>query len=346
MLEITYMKTRDLKPYIRNAKQHPEEQIDQIKLSIAEFGMNDPIAIWKDNTVIEGHGRLIACQELGIKEVPVIRLDSLSDEQRKAYTLVHNKLTMNSGFDLDILKEELDSITEFDMGDFGFTDLNLPDFSEELHEKFAEETQEKVENILNLGLAEFPGEGKYDIPILKPVKKLPKIKEWIPFNYVLSDEEPEGKAVHFFIDDYQFERIWNNPDRYIEKLRQYVCVTTPDFSPYGDMPNACQLFNHYRKHWVGAYLQAEGLTVIPTIRASTDPRSFEWYLDGEPHEGIVMISSMWTSDKRTKEIFLKEYNTMFERLNPSKVFVYGKEHEELPGNIEYIKTFANKRWEK
>ena len=79
MLEITYMKTKDLKPYIRNAKQHPEEQIDQIKLSIAEFGMNDPIAIWKDNTVIEGHGRLIACQELGIKDVPVIRLDSLTD---------------------------------------------------------------------------------------------------------------------------------------------------------------------------------------------------------------------------------------------------------------------------
>lgn len=88
------------------------------------------------------------------------------------------------------------------------------------------------------------------------------------------------------------------------------------------MPFAAQLWNHYRKHWVGAYLQRAGMTVIPTIRASTDPRSFEWFLDGEPHGGIVLISAMWT--KNHEERFHEKYKAMVETLNPCKVFVYGK----------------------
>ena len=82
--------------------------------------MNDPIAVWKNNEIIEGHGRLIACQQLGIKKVPVIRLDKLTDEQRKAYGLVHNKLTMNTDFDLSILNEELAALDDIDMSLFGF----------------------------------------------------------------------------------------------------------------------------------------------------------------------------------------------------------------------------------
>lgn len=122
-LKVEYMSTDALKPYANNAKIHTAEQIEQIKKSIQEFGMNDPIAIWKNNEIIEGHGRLIACGELGIDQVPVIRLDALTDEQRKAYTLVHNKLTMNTDFDIDLLNMELDDITDIDMSDFGFLDL-------------------------------------------------------------------------------------------------------------------------------------------------------------------------------------------------------------------------------
>ena len=124
-LKIEYLKLADLKEYKNNAKIHTPEQVEQIKKSIEEFGMNDPIALWKNNEIIEGHGRLLACQELGIKEVPVIRLDELTDEQRRAYMNVHNQLTMNTGFDFEKLAEELASITGIDMQDFGF---NLEDF--------------------------------------------------------------------------------------------------------------------------------------------------------------------------------------------------------------------------
>ena len=118
-LKIEYVDINSIKPYKNNAKEHPKEQIEQIKNSINKFGMDDPIGIWKDE-IVEGHGRLIACKELGYTEVPIIRLDHLTDEERKAYTLAHNKLTMNSDFDIDILNDELDDILNINMEDFGF----------------------------------------------------------------------------------------------------------------------------------------------------------------------------------------------------------------------------------
>lgn len=115
------MKTADLVPYANNAKIHTAEQVEQIKESIKRFGMIDPIAIWKGNVVIEGHGRLLACQELGIEEVPIIRLDHLTDKERKEYALIHNKLTNNTGFDNDLVDIELDEIgDDIDMSVFGF----------------------------------------------------------------------------------------------------------------------------------------------------------------------------------------------------------------------------------
>lgn len=131
MLEIEYVDIDSIKRYKNNAKLHPREQIEQIKKSIQEFGNNDPIAVWH-NEIVEGHGRYDALKELGEKEIPIIRLDNLTDEQRKAYTLVHNKLTMNSDFDMETLNLELESIVDIDMTDFGF-------------ELFEDETKEKDE---------------------------------------------------------------------------------------------------------------------------------------------------------------------------------------------------------
>ena len=124
-LKIEYVDINSIKPYKNNAKLHPQEQIEQIKKSIEQFGMDDPIGIWKDE-IVEGHGRLIACKELGYSEVPIIRLDHLTDEERKAYTLAHNKLTMNSDFDFNILDGELADIINIDMSNFGF-DLGFND---------------------------------------------------------------------------------------------------------------------------------------------------------------------------------------------------------------------------
>ena len=156
-LEIEYVDIESIKPYKNNAKLHPQEQIEQIKKSIEQFGMDDPIGIWKDE-IVEGHGRLIACKELGYTEVPIIRLDHLTNEERKAYTLAHNKLTMNSDFDLDILNEELMNFDTIDMKDFGFDmDLDMnqePEVIEDdynIEENIPEEPKAKRGDIYQLG---------------------------------------------------------------------------------------------------------------------------------------------------------------------------------------------------
>lgn len=119
-MQIERIPLKSLRPYENNAKIHTPEQVEQIVASIREFGFNDPIAVDENNMVIEGHGRLLALQELGIQEVEVIRLTGLTDEQKRAYIHVHNQLTMNTGFDLEILEQELRNITSIDMGEFGF----------------------------------------------------------------------------------------------------------------------------------------------------------------------------------------------------------------------------------
>ena len=120
-LKVEYVPIEDIKPYENNAKLHPAFQIEQIKKSIQEFGNNDPVAVWHGE-IVEGNGRYEALKQLGYTEIPVIRLDGLTDEQRRAYGLIHNKLTMNSDFDIDLLAEELDSIGSIAMEEFGFLD--------------------------------------------------------------------------------------------------------------------------------------------------------------------------------------------------------------------------------
>lgn len=128
-LEIVKVDIDIIKEYEKNAKLHPKEQIEQIKKSIKEFGNNDPIAVDENHVIIEGHGRIRALKELGYKEIDVIKLTHLTEEQKKAYILTHNKLTMNSDFDIDLLNEELDNIIDIDMADFGF------EFAEDIDEE-------------------------------------------------------------------------------------------------------------------------------------------------------------------------------------------------------------------
>ena len=123
-LEVVKVPTADLLEYQNNAKEHPLLQVDQIAASIEQFGFNNPILAWHNDDgepeIVAGHGRLMAARKLGLQELPVVFLDHMSEEQRRAYILVDNQLTMNSGFDIDILQSELDKITSIDMSDFDF----------------------------------------------------------------------------------------------------------------------------------------------------------------------------------------------------------------------------------
>ena len=147
-MKIEKVKTKEIKLYENNAKIHPEWQVEQIKNSIIEFGFNDPIAIDENNVIIEGHGRYLALKELDYTEVEIIRLDHLTEEQKVAYAIAHNKLTMNTDFDTEKLRIELSKLEEsnFDLSVLGFENIELEEIMEVDFEEVLEIEEEETEN--------------------------------------------------------------------------------------------------------------------------------------------------------------------------------------------------------
>lgn len=192
-------------------------------------------------------------------------------------------------------------------------------------------------NFENLDKFIFPGAGPYGIPIIEPVKAYPS-DNFTRASDAIREKNPADKTVHFFIDDYKFARFWNKPDKYIPILKKFRAVLSPDFSQYTDMPMAMQIYNQYRKHWLAAYWQMHGITVYPTISWST-PDSYDWCFDGEPVGGIVAVSSVGTQqNKESKRLFLRGYEEMIKRLNPTFVIFYGSVPEECDWNVIKVKT--------
>lgn len=159
-MKIEKIKVDEIIPYADNAKLHPERQIEQIKSSILEFGFNDPIAIDENNVVIEGNGRLMAIKDLGFKEVDCIRIEGLTEDQKRAYILVHNQLTMNTGFDIEILNKELERIKGIDMTQFDF-EINI-DFDNDIDTGDGNKYTQKV-----------------DVPQYEPTGECPDIWELV-----------------------------------------------------------------------------------------------------------------------------------------------------------------------
>lgn len=153
-LKVEYVNIDSIEPYKNNARNHGDKDVQAIKRSIEEFGFNDPIGIW-NNQIVEGHGRLLAAKELGMKTVPVIRLDEMTDEQRKAYALAHNKTAELSEWDFDTLASELQDISTIDMSEFGFDIPELEEVGAEIIEDEApdvpEEARAKLGDMYQLG---------------------------------------------------------------------------------------------------------------------------------------------------------------------------------------------------
>jgi len=129
MLKINYRATGDLIPYVNNSRTHSEAQVQQVAASIKEFGFTNPILLDDDSGIIAGHGRLLAAQKLNLDKVPTITLKGLTEAQRKAYVIADNQLALNSGWDYEALRIEVDRIAEldFDISLLGFDDDFLDD---------------------------------------------------------------------------------------------------------------------------------------------------------------------------------------------------------------------------
>lgn len=179
----------------------------------------------------------------------------------------------------------------------------------------------------------------HNIPVLSPVHDLPSA-HLIGFNYAKTAKDRQNKAVHFYLDDYQFERIWSNKERYFDLLRQFKYIVQPDFSLYDEDPLPVQLYNHYRKQFIGAFYQERGLTVIPCL-CWNGPESFDMCFEGVPQNSIVSVSSVGTQhNKASKQRFLDGYNEALRRLTPSKILFYGNVPQQCTGNIVHIPPYS------
>lgn len=182
--------------------------------------------------------------------------------------------------------------------------------------------------------------GQFGIPVIKPEEYVET--NWIPFQGASAKRGKDKCGVHFFTYDYVFMRLWTHRMKYLSMLQQFQAVMTPDFSLYTDWPMIVNVWNHYRKHLIGAWMQSNGIVVYPTIGWS-DHNSYAWCFDGEPHGSTVCVSSVGTQkSKESARLFMDGYEQMIQILEPKTILFYGKVPQECTGNIVKIKPFYSK----
>ncbi len=171
----------------------------------------------------------------------------------------------------------------------------------------------------------FPADNRWGIPELTHTS-LPHLpRHLLPYGQRVRTVEPLASvAIHFFLDDYRFERVWNRPFKALTFLKGYEMALTPDFSLYHDWPLTLQLWNTYRSRWCGCFWQAQGLTVIPTVSWGTE-ESYRFCFTGIPRRSVVAISTVGVDFRHllTHYLFVNGYREMVKRLEPVQVLCYG-----------------------
>lgn len=184
--------------------------------------------------------------------------------------------------------------------------------------------------------------GNYQIPqIHNSVFMVPE--QFIGFNYSQSFKGIRSQfGVHFYLDDYQFERVWISPKRYVKLLRQYAFTLSPDFSLYTDMPLVMQMWNVYRSRLLGQFWQNNGINVIPTVSWS-DERSYSFCFDGLPRRSVISVSTRGcVRQAEPRKLWQAGMAEAVRRLEPTKILIYGSKIEFDHGGSEVVWIPARK----
>ena len=186
--------------------------------------------------------------------------------------------------------------------------------------------------------------GKYEFPIIRKQDiDVNKIKLLSYVDTKADDKENKDKTIHFFTHDWKFEKVYENADKELEKLKQYYCLLSPDFSMFTNMPIALQIASVFKNRWCGAYWQSKGLNVIPVVSWS-DEKSFDFCFDGIEEGSIVFVCTYYCENDEIS--FMTGYREMLKRIKPSLVLCYDEPFDAmgknvisfLPTTYEWIKT--------
>lgn len=341
-IEFLQVEIEKIRPYENNAKVHSQDQIDRIAKSIQEFGFVSPCLIDRENNLIAGHGRLMAAQQIGLLKVPCVFVEGLTDVQKKAYILADNKLAEFSTWDADLLNQELQDISEINLD---FAGLELEEMELNFEDGYFGDERQRTNNAYNLDIAKRmqATDDFWQMPVIENDGYTPE--KLIGFNYAKTSKE-KSAGIHFFLDDYQFERIWNDPQKYVDILKEYDCILSPDFSLYIDMPMPMKIWNTYRSRMIGQYYQSCGIRVIPTI-SWAEKETYKFCFLGIPKGSIVAISTIGVKDSREAlNIWCDGMYAMIKKIRPSKILVYGGMIDFDYGNIEvaYYDNDVLQRW--
>ncbi len=188
---------------------------------------------------------------------------------------------------------------------------------------------------------EFETDGVWGFPIIKKQElDLSSVELIACSDTSKNDTSNLKKGVHFFVDDFRFESIYNHPERSLEKYGRYRFLLTPDNSLYSEMNAWRQIESVGHSRWVGAYWQSKGLTVIPTV-SWAQPSSYRFCFSAIEKGSIVAVGMIGC--KREKIAFLKGYDTMIEIIEPSAVICFGSPFPEMKGKIISVDYFSSRK---
>ncbi len=318
-----------LKPYKFNPRKN-DGAVDAVANSIKEFGFKVPIIIDENNVIVAGHTRLKAAEKLGLKSVPAVIADDLTPEQVKAFRIADNKTAELADWDINLLNQEISEIDDIDLKNFGFTEEEIDNifnsaisFEDELDEDgYYGDEREKTYNKYNL--REYDEDlktGFYDIPVIPKTNYIPQ--SLTGFNYVLNTEPQDFGAVHFYIDDYQFERIWQRPEFYIDKIKPWKAAVGLDFSMYLDMPMSMKIWNYYRSMLINQLMSKAGIEVIPAALWA-DRQTFSFCFDGMPKGGTFAVSTIGVKeDKECRKTWIDGFEEFLKKCEPDTILLYG-----------------------
>lgn len=314
----------------RQIKKGKFEELKQSLKDLPEMMEVREIVIDENDKVWGGHQRVRAMLANGKKTATVKRLVGWTDKAKREFMIKDNA---HSGeWDSDILANQ------WDIGEIDNWGVKVPGVQEHLY--YGDE-REKTYKEMNL--SEFDqtrADNKYQLPTLEPCDFIPE--RLIGFNEAKT-AQGFNVGVHFFIDDYQFVRVWRNPKKYIEMLTRFDCIFTPDFSLYMDMPLAMKIWNTYRSRLIGQMAQDHGIRVIPTLVWAGDD-TLDFVFDGLPKKSTVAVSTVGVMrDEDAQKIWRKGMDKAVELLAPKTVLLYGAPIDYEFGGAE-VRSYSAQRF--
>lgn len=306
----------DLHELEDNPRYITKKEFDSLKQSVKDFPEMlevREIVIDENNVILGGNQRYKALLANGCGTAQVKRLVNWTDEMKRRFVIKDNK--QSGDWDMDTIANS-------------WTDD--PDAAKIIEDSFRPreyfgDERERTYKATNLNYFDQNDcAGVYQFPNIYPCDILPS--KLIGFNEVKTAKD-KNSGVHFFIDDYQFERIWTSPEKYAKMLSEFEVVFTPDFSLYTDMPLAMKIWNTYRSRMIGQIMQDKGINVIPTITWAGE-ETFDFIYDGLPMNSTIAISTVGVvKNSDAKKLWEEGIKKTIETLAPKQVILYGKQLE-------------------